>query len=193
MMDEGGIFRDRNGTGATSSAPPSRVTMAPIPYIPIYIPKTTEDPTSADDTYTPPVPAAGPTSPDPVLYARYVLRGMSKRQAALKAGYSPYTGTHSIDRLRVVKAIVKSVEDTRKELQAVEGCGLDDTAVAMAQLVHTAGKDADKINAAKVLNDMLGYNSPKDIHIQSRSLIMELSGMSTSDIMAALGNDAVNT
>lgn len=129
-------------------------------------------------------PFALPTErvPNPIAYVRYVQRGMSKRQAALTAGYSPTVSTTQIDRQRTVRELTKTVEDQRRELQMTLGTDFGSTAGAMADLVHTAEKDGDKINAARVINDMMGYNSPKELQIQSRSLIVELSAMSNSAI-----------
>ena len=126
--------------------------------------------------------AVAEKTPSAVAYVRNIVKGMSKRQAARLAGYQPTVPTSTIDKNRTVRDLMASVEDQRRVLQTMLGSDFDTIGTQMAKLTLTAKKDSDKINAARVVNSMLGYDAPKELQVKSMSLIMELSAVSTTSL-----------
>ena len=142
--------------------------------------------------------AAGETGPklpkkrtsDPVKYARLVAQGVRKREAMIQAGYSPKSCTSTIDKISIVKSLTRSIEQQREHLQTLAGYTLTDS----ANFNHTirASKQEDtgnRLKADKALRDVLGYNAPTKQVVESRSLIIEMSEMSISQIRQLLGGD----
>lgn len=130
--------------------------------------------------------------PSPISFARGVMRGMSHDAAARYAGYAPSVDTTRLMKSLEVRQIFKSVEDARRELQTILGTDYSSVANAMADIVHGGAEsaDRDRIQAAKVLADMQGYNAPKEMNVTGQFLIAELGSVSSSslsDILESAG------
>ncbi len=126
--------------------------------------------------------------PNPVRYAQLVAKGWPKRQAATAAGYSKNSNTAAIDKLISVRRALGTIEKQRQDLAVTMGVTHTDCVMTAAAIMgDEEAQDRDRLEAVKVVSGLQGYNAPTKIQSESRSLIMEFSNLTSSDLQVLLG------
>ena len=119
--------------------------------------------------------------PDPRRFADLVAQGVSKRQAALQAGYAP--GYKPLNNGPARRALA-TVAQQRIALQCAPGFRLRDSAQWYKEASKSPEPLAPRVAARRALDSLLGYDAPRQVQVESRSLIVELSGLGTADLSA---------
>ena len=171
---------------------PSIANLQPEPNIPTAlestpIPSESKQATQSNNTsYSTSVPKAlkqtgSRPPPDPRRFADLVAQGVSKRQAALQAGYAP--GYKPLNNGPARRALA-TVAQQRIALQCAPGFRLRDSAQWYKEASKSPEPLAPRVAARRALDSLLGYDAPRQVQVESRSLIVELSGLGTADLSA---------
>jgi hypothetical protein len=119
---------------------------------------------------------------------RYGNPGMSKKDCAVAAGYSPKTSTQYVDKSKGVRAAIATVEQQRELIRSSAGFTLED----IAKRVKGRATNDDvpfgvQTDNDKILISILGYNAPEEININQKALFMEFKDLSAVELRGLLG------
>jgi hypothetical protein len=132
------------------------------------------------------LPCVPMNEPDPIYFAQLVEQGVRPKDAAIEAGYSEGTNYRKLLNNLNVRRVRENIQQQRTALQELEGTSFGAIGRRMANIVQE-GEDKDAIGAAKVLNEMAGNNAPKELKIESRSMIASFNNLTSVDLHTILG------
>jgi hypothetical protein len=120
------------------------------------------------------------------------LAGVDKEEAKTAAGFPETALVPNIDRHAATKLARKSVAEQRELIQKhMPGFSFTDM---VNRIVGRATDEAVdprvQTQNDKLLSEVMGFNSPKEVNVNTTSLIMEFSQLSGTDIEAILAEDA---
>ncbi len=128
---------------------------------------------------------------DAQYFLRLLHRGWKQKEAKIKAGYSPKTSTKAILASKACMQVARSVDEARQLVQAKPGHTFTDNAEVLTEIRDNPDTPENvKVSAIKEHNEMNGYKAPQQIQMESKSLIVELGGL-TPDDLKALGNGEI--
>lgn len=111
--------------------------------------------------------------------------GMTKKEARDLAGFSPKSGTSSIDRLPSVRKGLASLEKQREYLSQKADYSFTGVAERFVKRAKSkAVSDRVQTDNDKALCGIMGFNAPATVNVKSVGLIMELSDVNKSDLEA---------
>jgi len=116
----------------------------------------------------------------------------TKKQSLLDAGYSANTDAVKVERSPTYKRAVRTLEQQREQAADELGLTLKDQ-LKFFKGVRDMGKHSDQasmvnvaVTSAKAINEMLGFNAPKQVEVKAAGVLMELSELTTAQIEALI-------
>ena len=104
-------------------------------------------------------------------------------KAKALAGYSATTTSAQIERSFIYKTAKNTVESQRRTLQSLPELSMSSQVLRYNKLSNNIKHNVgDRIKAMSKVDALLGYESPKQVQVDSRSLIVELSGSTSQDL-----------
>ncbi len=126
---------------------------------------------------------SAPAKGDPVKYWQLVAMGIPAVHAKVQAGYSKNTSSTQIERSHKAQQAKETVEKQRLALQSIPGLSLTDQVFKYRKMAdNTRNNTSDRLKALTRIDSLLNYDAPKTIEIDTRSLIMELTSVSTQEL-----------
>ena len=123
------------------------------------------------------------THHDPAKFARLMVRGLPKCRAKLMCGYSSSYNVKRILSHPAARYVMQSIDDQRLIANNTPGTTLLDS-VDFAQEIRDNSKEdtPDRLRANKQVIDTLGHNAPTVIQQDSRSLVIEFTGLGAQEL-----------
>lgn len=119
-------------------------------------------------------------SGSPARYADLIAKGEKKSVAAAAAGYAR---TQRPERLLPVRKALESIATQRERMQGTSGLRLSDSARWYGRASND--KEAElspRVSARRALDSLLGYDAPKQVQVESRSLLIEFRDLGSDDL-----------
>ncbi len=108
------------------------------------------------------------------------------------AGYSRNTDAVEVERAPTYKRAVRTLEQQREQAADELGLTLKDQ-LKFFKGVRDMGKHSDQasmvnvaVTSAKAINEMLGFNAPKQVEVKAAGVLIELSELTTAQIEALI-------
>ena len=120
--------------------------------------------------------------PNPIKYKELITTHpeMTKKEAALRAGYSKNTTPSKIETNN--RPTMVAIEKQRELALEKTGYTIEYVLTNLVDIIDSADYDSDKINAIKVGNAIAGYNAPEKKQIEIKGLFVELQATTTEEL-----------
>jgi hypothetical protein len=102
----------------------------------------------------------------------------SKERCKLEAGYSEGTKPSQIEKSAAFQSLERQKEEAAREL----GLDFRSNMKVVAEIRDHSEADRDRLNAAKVVNSVMGYDAPQKLDVNGTGLFSELSGLSSAEL-----------